>query len=72
MTISEYDYSDLRAKATATGATQSDIDNLGAWFERYGSTYWNGEHYDADGIEVHPKHKQITDDEFEITGYEIR
>lgn len=67
-----YSYAELRAAATAPGATQADIDALGEWFSRYGDRYWNGECYDAEGFEVVPKYQQIGEDEFEIVGYELR
>ena len=52
-------------------ATQEDINNLGRWFLLY-NPYWNGEYYDADGVEVWPVYKQISDDDFELVGYELR
>ena len=49
-----YEYEAIRAAAIAPGATQGEIDRLGEWFDRYGSMYWNGEYYDADGYRVFP------------------
>lgn len=69
--ISAYNYEELRAAALAPNATQDDIDALGEWFSRYGSTYWNGEYYDADGVCVRPVYKKIDEDDYELTGYEI-
>lgn len=61
------EYEELRSAAIADDATQEDINALGAWFESNGSTYWNGEYYDADdGIRLYPI------DCGETIGYEIR
>lgn len=71
--INYYSYQELRAAATAPGATQADIDALGEWFSRYGDRYWNGECYDADGLSLYPVEKW--DEEAaqgEIVGYEFR
>lgn len=52
---SYYDYKELREKATAQNATQSDIDALGELFVAYGADSWNGEYYDADdGFRLFP------------------
>lgn len=61
------EYEELRSAATANDATQEDINALGKWFDAYGSAYWNGEYYDADGIRLYPI---IEWDE--VTGYEFR
>lgn len=47
MSINRYNFSDLLDAAIAFDAPQEAIDALGAWFERYGNRYWNGECYDA-------------------------
>lgn len=52
--FNRYSYYELRAKATAPDAEQIDIDTLGEWFAFYGSDYWNGEYYDADGLRLFP------------------
>lgn len=73
MNINRYNYAELRERATAADATQADIDTLGRWFDLYGSDYWNGEYYDADGISIYPV--IVWDDETdqgETVGYEIR
>lgn len=50
----EYDYDDLVKTATETGK-KIDVDTLGAWFERYGNRYWNGESFKvADGLDLRP------------------
>ena len=68
-----YDYKELRAAATAPGATQADVDALGEWFSRYGAIYWNGESYDMDdGKRIFPEYSETAPDEWEITGYSIR
>ena len=69
MSISKYDYDDLEKRATAPGATQLDISNLGEWYEQYGDSFWNGEFYNDDGKELYPIYKQIASDEWEIIGY---
>lgn len=73
MKINRYSYAELRERATAADATQTDIDSLGKWFELYGNDDWNGEYYDADGISIYPV--IVWDDEMdhgETVGYEIR
>ena len=70
--INEYAYEDLRAAATAAGATAEDLNNLGKWFEQNGRTFWNGEYYDADGLRLYPIYTEIAEDNFEITGYEFK
>lgn len=65
-------YSELLAAATAPAAKQIDVDTLGAWFEQYGNTYWNGEYYDANGVEIWPVYKEVSGDEFELSGYRIK
>ena len=71
--INYYSYKELRAAATAPGATQADIDALGEWFSRYGDRYWNGECYDADGLYLYPVEKWDEETEQgEIVGYELR
>ena len=67
--VSRYSYEELRAKATAPGASQSDVDALGQWFEAYGSRYWMGDRYDADGLYLYPLYKQIGEDQHDIIGY---
>ena len=57
--MAEYDYKELRAAAES--GKQEDINALAEWFERYGSRYWNGEYYDADGIEIYPLYKYNPD-----------
>lgn len=69
--IGEYDYATLRAAALSQSATQEDIDALGEWFSRFGSVYWNGEYYDADGVPVRPIYQKTAEDEYGIVGYEI-
>lgn len=41
-------YSELFAEAMAENASWIAVDTLGAWFERYGQQYWNGECYSVD------------------------
>lgn len=71
--MNEYSYKELFAKATDTDATQDDIDHLGDWFESYGSAYWNGEYYDADGFRLFSVTEWNSEyDEWEVVGYEFR
>ena len=70
--FNRYSYKELLKTATAAGATQEDIDTLGAWFEEYGTEYWNGEYCDADGARLFPVYKENEDGEFEVAGYEFR
>jgi len=68
-----YEYEELRAIAIAPGAKPEQINALGEWFEQYGSNYWNGEYYDADGIRVYPVYDWDNDNDCGIlTGFEIR
>lgn len=41
-------------------------------FEQYGDQFWNGEYYDADGLRLFPVYVEVDEDQFEITGYEVR
>lgn len=70
MSINYYSYQELREKALS--GNQDDVNALGEWFSNYGSDYWNGEYYDADGFQVAPQYQQIGEDEFDIVGYEIK
>lgn len=73
-TFSRYSYSELRTAATSDDAQQIDIDTLGAWFDAYGQSYWNGEYYDADdGLRLFPIIKWDDDlDQGETVGFEFR
>lgn len=66
-----YDYSDLK-KAYEANPTQENLKTLGEWFRENGQTYWNGEYFDADNIQIYPVYKEIAEDEFELAGYEAR
>ena len=72
--MNRYSYEELRAAATADGATEQDVNALGEWFERYGQTCWNGEYYDADdGLRLFPVVAwDDEEDQGEIVGYEFR
>ena len=68
-----YDYEELKNKALSTDATQDDINALGEWFEQYGDRYWNGEYFSVEnGIRLYRIEKEVDEDEFEITGYELK
>ena len=72
--MNRYDYAELRAAATADGATEQAVNALGEWFERFGETLWNGEYYDADdGLRLFPVVAWDDEaDQGEIIGYEFR
>lgn len=71
--FNRYSYKELLAASTAPGAQQIDVDTLGAWFEAFGASYWNGECYDADGRDLFPVYgKPNEDGDVEISGYELR
>ena len=56
-----YDYAELRAAATAPGASQEAIDDLGGWFALYGRDSWTGEYYDADdGTQLFPLYRETS------------
>ena len=67
-----YDYAELRTAALSGGAVE--INALGEWFEQHGSSYWNGEYYDADdGLRLFPVYEWDEEtDQGAIIGYEIR
>lgn len=65
-----YQYAELRAAAIAE-PTSENLAALGEWFESYGMDNWNGEYYDADGYQLRPIYKEIEEDIFEVTGYEL-
>ena len=58
--------------AVKANATPDNVDALGEWFEQYGDRYWNGEFFDADGLRLFPVYVEVDEDQFEITGYEVR
>ena len=71
MEINEYGYKEY-LNAVKNDPTPENINKLGAWFERYGTIHWNGEHYNAGEFNIYPVIEW--DDETEsgtITGYEI-
>ena len=72
--INYYSYKELRAAATAPGATQADINALGEWFNRYGDRYWNGEYYDAENdLKLYPVIEWDAEiEQGTVTGYELR
>ena len=78
--INYYSYQELRAAATAPGATQADIDALGEWFNRYGERYWNGECYDCSApgeptgtLSLYEVIKWDEEaDQGQVVGYELR
>ena len=71
MTINYYSYEELKA-AVIADASRANVNALGEWFSNYGNDYWNGEYYDADDFRLYPVYTEVNEDEFELTGYEIR
>lgn len=66
-------YKELRENALKPNATQEEINEFGKWFSQYGDMFWNGEYYDADdGVRVYPIYREVSEDEFELEGWEIR
>ena len=69
--MNRYSYSDL-LEAVKKNETAENVNALGEWFEQYGDQFWNGEYYDADGLRLFPVYVAISEEQFEITGYEVR
>ena len=69
--MNRYSYSELLEAAKAN-ETPDNVNALGEWFEQYGDQFWNGECYDADGLRLFPVYVEVSEDQFEITGYEVR
>lgn len=75
ISVTEYNYDELLAKALDPKAAQVNIDALGEWFERFGNWRqdWNGEYWAIDGqLRLYPIWEQVDDDDFNCIGYEIR
>lgn len=71
ISMNRYSYSDL-LEAVKKNESAENVNALGEWFEQYGAQFWNGEYYDADGLRLFPVYVEISEDQFEITGYEVR
>ena len=72
MKANYYCYEELKAKALSADATAEDLINLGEWFERFGSSYWNGEYYEVDSThKLYPIWHYIGGDDIEIIGYDF-
>ena len=69
--MNRYSYSEL-LEAVKANETPDNVNALGEWFEQYGDRYWNGEYYDADGLRLFPVYVEVSEDQFEIVGYEVR
>lgn len=73
-------YKELRENALKPNATQEDISKLGEWFSQYVGIFWNGEYYDISdtgtkgeyGFRLYPVYKEVAEDEYELTGWEIK
>lgn len=71
--MSKYDYEELKNKALSKNATTEDINALGEWFQQYSDSSWNGEYYEIDSHHrLYPQYKEVSKDEFDIVGYEIK
>lgn len=67
----EYKYNEIVAAAKAN-PTEENMKRLGEWFEAYGNCYWNGEEYTVDSnTTLRPVYTEVSEDEYEITGYEF-
>lgn len=71
ISMNRYSYSEL-FEAVKANETPDNVNALGEWFEQYGDRYWNGEFFDADGLRLFPVYVEVDEDQFEITGYEVR
>ena len=69
MSVTYYSYQEL-AEAALYDPTPDNLNALGEWFERYGSTFWNGEFFIID--EDHRLFRIWDDDHENIIGYELR
>lgn len=69
--MNRYSYSEL-LEAVKANETPDNVNALGEWFEQYGDQFWNGEYYDADGLRLFPVYAEVSEYQFEITGYEVR
>ena len=77
-TMNRYSFKELLSAALSPAATDADLPALAEWCDRYGSC-WNGEAYDISDEDqpsgsrmLYPVYREIREDEFEISGYEIR
>lgn len=71
--FNRYSYAEFRARVEQPDAEQIDIDTLGAWFDEFGTEYWNGEYFDADGLRVFPVVEWDEENDIgNIVQYEIR
>lgn len=62
-------------QAVKENPSEKNVKDLAEWLDYYDPRSWNGEYYDADGhdkIRIFPIYTEIDEDEFEITGYELR
>ena len=60
-----------RLRKAAESGNREDINALGRWFERVGAQCWNGEYYDADGMELYPVYAFRSADQLDIVGYTL-
>ena len=72
MKINEYGYKEYLDEVK-NNPTQENINRLGAWLEKYGNDFWNGEYFKADEFHVYPVIEWDNETEAGATvGYEIR
>lgn len=73
MKIWKEQYQELEAAALSADATESDINKLGEWFERFGESFWNGEFYDVDDVhQLRPVYEEDADGDFRRIGWELK
>ena len=70
--VGRYNYDELR-KAAIEDPTPENLANLGEWFQDYGSSFWNGEYFDADGYRLYPVYSDPDDSgNSDLLGYDLR
>lgn len=68
-----YSYRELRERLDAPDCEQTDIDTLGAWFDEFYMSEWDGEYYDADGLRLFPVYQyDEARDQYDLVHFEAR
>ena len=71
--MTKYDYEELKAKAFSSSAVQQDLKNLGEWMERFADPAdWDGDSWRIEGYRLYPFEQEISPDEWEVVGYELK